>query len=213
MFPFASLIKHPKLLIVLVVLVGVLAVPRWVTSEYAQGRIKTVETIAFPRAAIVFGAGLRRDGSPTSVLRERVTKAVELYLQGKTDMLIMSGQSPEPEAMRDLATQLGVPVESIQLDNAGLRTYDSCYQAVEEFDLREATLVTQAFHLPRALYICNSFGLSVEGVAADRYHYRWPVKWIWNVRETIATVVAMWDVHISQPTPNAVSVPVSELED
>jgi SanA protein len=110
--------------------------------------------------ALVFGAGLRRDGSPTAILRDRVQSAVELYKSGKVKKLLMSGDNSyldynEPGAMREYALSLGVPETDIVLDYAGRRTYDSCFRALNIFGIKSAILVTQAFHLPRAVYTCR----------------------------------------------------------
>ena len=107
----------------------------------------------------------------------------------------------EPEAMREYAVSLGVPAEAIVLDHAGQRTYDTCYRAKAVFGLDSALLVTQGFHLPRALFVCNALGLRAEGVKAANRHY-WPVmSLIWNVREQFATVGALVDVYVSRPQP------------
>jgi SanA protein len=107
----------------------------------------------------------------------------------------------EPGAMRDFALSLGVPDEDIVLDYAGRRTYDTCYRAREIFNIESAILVTQAFHLPRALYTCNTLGVKAIGVPADLRQYRGSSLAFWNFRETIATVVALWEVHVSFPEP------------
>jgi vancomycin permeability regulator SanA len=187
------------------VLLG-LFIPRVITSLYAYPRTYiAVEAPNMP-VAIVFGAGLRRDGSPTAVLRDRVTKGAELYLSGKVSKLLMSGDNrsayyDEPSAMKDYAVSLGVPEADIVLDYAGLRTYDTCYRARGIFGVRQAILVTQDFHLPRALYTCNALGIKAVGVAADRYTYRQASLAFWNLRETIATVVAVLDVYVTRPVP------------
>ena len=129
--------------------------------------------------AIVFGAGLSRSGRPTPILRDRVETAAQLYFAGKVEKLLMSGENrfdtySEPEAMRQYALSLGVPSEAIVLDYAGARTYDTCYRAKAIFGLDSALLVTQGFHLPRALFVCNALGLKAAGVEAANRRY-WPV--------------------------------------
>jgi SanA protein len=96
---------------------------------------------------------------------------------------------------------LGVPDESIVLDFAGRRTYDTCYRAQEIFGLEEVILVTQKFHLPRAIYTCNQLGLPAIGVPADQREYRQRSLLFWNLRETAATLVALWEIHYSKPEP------------
>ncbi len=185
---------------------AVLIVPRVFTSLYSVSRIYSVEDAPAERAAIVFGAGLSRSGRPTPILRDRIETAVRLYSSGKVEKLLMSGGEwsyarSEPEAMRDYAVSLGVPAEAIVLDHAGQRTYDTCYRAKAVFGLDSALLVTQGFHLPRALFVCNALGLKAEGVMAANRQY-WPVmSLIWNVREQFATVAALVDVYVSRPQP------------
>jgi SanA protein len=120
--------------------------------------------------------------------------------------LLMSGDNRfvnynEPAAMRNYALELGVPDEDIVLDYAGRRTYDTCYRASKIFGLDRVILVTQGFHLPRAIYTCNFLGLEANGVQADQREYRRRSLIYWEMRETIATLVALWEVHVSHPLP------------
>jgi vancomycin permeability regulator SanA len=184
----------------------VLLVPRLVTALYSYKRVYTVTDVPARRVAIVFGAGLWRDGSPTPVLYDRVATAADLYHAGKVEKLLLSGDNRfvdynEPAAMRETALQLGVPDEDIVLDYAGRRTYDTCYRAKAIFGVTEAILVTQEFHLSRALYLCNHLGVDGIGVDADLRDYRRLSVLYWNLRELIATTAALWDVHIAHPVP------------
>jgi SanA protein len=158
------------------------------------------------RVAIVFGAGLTRSGSVTAILYDRVATAADLYHAGKVDRLLLSGDNStadhnEPLAMAEAARQLGVPDEALVLDYAGRRTYDTCFRAQAIFGLDQAILVTQRFHLPRALYLCEALGLEAAGVSADRRPYRERSVRFWNFRELFATLAAWWDVTVARPTP------------
>jgi len=140
------------------------------------------------------------------VLRDRVATAAQLYFTGKVKKLLMSGDNRfldynEPGAMREYALGLGVPDEDIVLDYAGRRTYDTCYRAGAIFGVKEAILVTQAFHLPRALYTCNQLGVKAIGVPADLRDYRHGARVYWFGREVPATLVALWEIHITRPQP------------
>ncbi len=184
----------------------ILLIPRLITRIQAKSRVATVEQVSPQRVAIVFGAGLWRDGSPTPVLRDRIATAAELYFAGKAENLLMSGDNRyddynEPAAMKEFALSLGVPDEAIVLDYAGRRTYDTCYRARDIFQIEAAILVTQRFHLDRALYICNQLGVSATGVPADRRTYRRGSLTYWRTREVIATFTAMLDVHLIKPVP------------
>lgn len=183
-----------------------LLLPRLVTGVYAWPRTHSVEATPARPVAIVFGAGLRRDGSPSPVLRDRVSAAARLYFAGKVDKLLMSGDNldishNEPGAMREYALSLGVPDQDIVLDYAGQRTYDTCYRALHIFEVEQAVLVTQAFHLPRAIYTCNMLGVDAIGVAADPRQYISRALAYWHARELPATLVALYEVHFSRPLP------------
>jgi SanA protein len=184
----------------------ILILPRIITTIYSWPRVYTADMVPTGRVAIVFGAGLTRDGQPTLILRDRVRTAVQLYFSGKVEKLLMSGDNQgighdEPGAMRDYAVNFGVPAKAIVLDNSGDRTYDTCYRAKAIFGLDSALLVTQQFHLPRALFLCNMLGIQAVGVDANNYRYWPPLMLIWNIREQLATVGAFWDVYVEKPLP------------
>ncbi|MBK8824189.1 MAG: YdcF family protein [Anaerolineales bacterium] len=193
------------LILSLLVLTGLL-LPKLIVLLYAMPRTFAVLDVPAERVAIVFGAGLLRDGSAGPVLRDRVETAVQLYQQSKVDKLLMSGDNRfveynEPEAMRQYALDLGVPDEDIVLDYAGRRTYDTCYRAKHIFQVDSAILVTQAFHLPRALFLCNWFGIESTGVEADNHYFLKRSRIYWNTRELFANFQAVWDVMIAKPLP------------
>jgi SanA protein len=191
----------------LVLLAGVvLFAPRAYTFVRYQPGIYSAAAAPPERVAIVFGAGLTRSGSVTAVLYDRVATAADLYHAGKVDWLLLSGDNRaadynEPAAMRQAALELGVPDAALVLDYAGTSTYDTCYRANVIFGLEQALLVTQDFHLPRALFLCDAFGLEAAGVSADRRTYRDRSLTFWNLREVFATAAAMWDVVVARPTP------------
>ena len=182
-----------------------LLLPRLITSLYALNKIHLAEDAPSERVAIIFGAGLRRDGRPTAVLRDRVETGAQLYFNGKVEKLLMSGDNQvveynEPEAMRQYALELGVPDQDIVLDFAGRRTYDTCYRAKSIFGLESAILVTQKFHLPRALFLCNALGVKATGVEANNNYYLKRSRFFWNVREQFATFTAFMDIYVDKPT-------------
>lgn len=193
------------LLAVSLSLLGLL-LPRLITTLHAMNKVRSAGDAPFERVAIIFGAGLRRDGSPTAVLRDRVETGAGLYFNGKVEKLLMSGDNSEeyynePGAMRDYALSLGVPEEDIVLDYAGRRTYDTCYRAKAVFGLDSALLVTQEFHLPRALFLCNVLGVKAYGVEANNLNYRRSSLFFWNLREQFATFTAFMDVFVEKPVP------------
>lgn len=196
-----------KLLLVLIVIgASGLLISRLLILVNSWSSIFAPEEAPFHRIAIVFGAGLRRDGTPTPVLRDRIETAATLYSLGKVEKLLMSGGKHsstynEPKAMRDYAISIGIPPTAIYLDEDGHSTFETCYRAKNAFEISDAILVTQSFHLPRALYTCNALGVKAIGVSADMRIYRQVSRFFWNMRELPASIKALWDVHISQPMP------------
>lgn len=178
---------------------------RMITGLLAWNKTYTETSVPARRVAIVFGAGLWRDGSPTPILKDRVETAARLYFTGKVEKLLMTGDNTtveynEPEAMRQYALELGVPAADIVLDYAGRRTYDSCYRARDIFRVQQAILITQKFHMARALFLCNMLGLDGVGVEANNRSYRRASLVFWNFRELPATLTAFADL-ITRPMP------------
>ena len=165
-----------------------------------------VETAPAQRVALVLGAGVYPDGRLSGVLRARMDAAIQLYQIGKVDKLLLSGSNlsathNEPGSMMAYAINQGIPAEDLQPDFAGRRTYDSCYRARNIFQLDSAIIVTQDFHLPRALFLCNQLGVDASGVSADPYlRYRRSFRWN-TIREIPASFRALFDVVRQNPAP------------
>ena len=125
---------------------------------------------------VVFGCQVREDGSLSHMLRDRLICGVELYHAGAAPKVIMSGDHGRREynevgAMKDYAIENGVPSENIFMDHAGFSTYETVYRAKEIFQAKKIILVTQEYHLYRALYIAKQLGLDAYGVSADLNTY------------------------------------------
>lgn len=155
---------------------------------------------------LVPGAGLNSSGGPSAPLRDRLDAAIELYRLGKVQKLLLSGDNTaitynEPGAMQSCALDQGIPDEDLVLDYAGRRTYDSCYRAHHIFGLDELIVVTQAYHLPRALFLCENSDLDAVGVPVEQSRYIRSRYLFWNVREVFATVAAWLDVYVLKPLP------------
>jgi len=200
----------PRRLIIVTVLalsgLGVLAAHTiWTLGGRFQASILDApEVVPARRVALVFGAGYWSDGTPSDVMRDRVSAAVELFRSGRVEKVLFSGDNRfvdynEPGKMREYAISLGMPEEAIVLDSAGRRTYDSCYRARDIFGLSEAVLVTQRYHLPRALYTCQSLGLESVGYVADRRQYV-HARAYW-LREIPALWLAWWQLWVTHPLP------------
>lgn len=125
---------------------------------------------------LVLGAGIRKDGSPTPMLADRLDTAIDLYQSHAAPKLIMSGDHgrkdyDEVQAMKDYAIEKGVPSEDIFMDHAGFSTYESIYRARDIFQAGDILVVTQEYHLYRALYIANALSLNARGIPADTQKY------------------------------------------
>jgi vancomycin permeability regulator SanA len=157
--------------------------------------------------AIVFGAGVWADGTPSPMLADRVQAAVDLYKLGRIRKILMTGDNSSPyynevKAMMIYAEEKGVPNSDITLDYAGFSTYESCYRAKEIFGVKQAVLITQSYHLPRAVYTCRALGVEAVGLGTpDWGKFRNNSMIQYNTREVFAVVKALWEVHVTRPTP------------
>lgn len=145
------------------------------------------------QAALVLGALVFPDGRPSEMLADRLATALDLYRSGKVKKILVSGDHgradyDEVNAMRRYLEAQGVPAEDIFMDHAGFDTYNSLYRARDVFEVRRVIIVTQAFHLPRALYIARGLGVEAQGVSADRHVY--PREAYYEVREMGARLKA-----------------------
>lgn len=124
---------------------------------------------------LVLGAGIWGN-RPSHILEDRLLQGIELYKNGIAPKIIMSGdhgrkEYDEVNVMKDFAIEKGIPSEDIFIDHAGFSSYDSIYRAKEIFEAKKVVIVTQKYHLYRALYIANSLGLEAYGVGADPRQY------------------------------------------
>jgi SanA protein len=168
-----------------------------VQTEY-RFNIQEIDRVAGKQVALVLGASLFQK-QPGIALQDRLDTARALYAQKKIRKFLLSGDNRsveynEPMAMKRYLLDKGVPEKDIVLDFAGRRTYDSCYRAKEIFGLSSLIIVTQKYHLPRALYNCNKLGIDAFGVSADRRSYSSFFRW--EIRELFASFQAWTDIHM-----------------
>jgi SanA protein len=194
-------------------LLGGLALGLLAPSLYIElaARTRMVPLSEAPTApwAIVFGAGLAPGGEPSPILAERLEVARELWSSGRVGRLLLTGNTDpyhdEIRAMRRYLVKSGLPETAVSSDLEGTSTFDSCWRARSMFGVQHAILVTQSFHLPRALYLARAAGMEVVGVrAGGRGH--WSSPWAW--RELLARPLAVLDVlvHKKPEAPAATSV-------
>lgn len=178
---------------------GVVALGAWAFMAAASRHdVHPSAEAAPPRAvAIVLGAKVWADGAPSQVLEDRLRCAEDAYRRGRVHAILVTGDHGAPEydetsAMKDWLVARGVPRADVIADHAGFRTLDSMHRANAVFGVSDAIVCTQAFHLPRALFLARSFGIDAVGVIADRRVYRGAA---WNgVREAVARPIAMVEV-------------------
>lgn len=187
-------------MVVILFLVSPLIVYEWGKNQIYSD----IGDIQHYEVAIIFGAGIKDDGTPSDALKDRLKTAAELYDAGLVDTIIVSGDNrlenyDEPTAMYEyLMNTERIPAGDIVLDYAGRRTYDTCARASEVFDVDTAILVSQGFHLPRAIFTCTALGIDSAGYSAtDEYGYVFGE--YYKIREVAAIYKAVFDIYIMEP--------------
>ncbi|WP_432050452.1 SanA/YdcF family protein [Verrucosispora sp. NA02020] len=156
---------------VVLVTTGAWASIGWIRSG-ADGHTYTAEAVPEAPVALVLGTRVQPDGTPSPFLSARLEIARELYATGKVRAILVSGDNMrhdynEPEAMQRWLVDRGVPADKVVLDYAGFDTYDSCARAKRVFGVERATVVTQSFHLDRAVTVCRHLGVDANGVGDE----------------------------------------------
>lgn len=202
-----------RLLLILLTLglILTLAPAGYIFLRFQPAIYEKVDEVPPAPIAIVFGAGVWPDGEPSLMLSDRLDAAISLYRQGKVQRLLMTGDNSredynEVAAMKRYVVERGVPADLVNLDYAGFRTYDSAYRARTIFGINRAILVTQQYHLPRALFLTDSFGIAAVGLKAGRENY--PRQEFYNLRELAALTVSWYEVNIFKPAPRFLGEPV-----
>ena len=179
---------------------------------YTQGMIFT-DSASLPRAevGIIPGAAILPNGLLSPVLKDRVDSAIRLYSEKKIEKILISGDNStvtynEVNPVRNYLIVNGVPEEDIFLDHAGFDTYSTMYRAREIFRVKSVIIVTQSFHLPRALFIAHQLGVTAVGYSADHGTYLFKN----YVREWFANVKAFVDLAIGrEPKYAGDAIPIS----
>ncbi|MDX3240058.1 ElyC/SanA/YdcF family protein [Streptomyces sp. ME03-5709C] len=176
-----------------------LSVPALLPSAWlhvtADSRIRTVVNAPAEPVAVVFGAGLW-GGEPSPYLAHRLDAAAELWAAGTVRAVLVTGDNSrtdydEPTAMRDYLAAHGVPRDKVVLDYAGFDTWDSCVRARRVFGVDRALLVSQGFHIRRALALCGAAGIEAYGIGVDERH---DATWYYGgAREIAGAVKAAFD--------------------
>lgn len=195
--------------------IGILGLNAYVKHYAAPYIFRTGEEDEIPDAdcILVLGAGVKPDGTPSLMLRDRLNRAVELYEAGVADRILMTGDHGregynEVQAMKDYAMEAGVPEDKIFMDHAGFSTYESMYRAREVFDVKCPVVVTQPYHSYRAVYAARKLGL--DACAAPNKRDRYTKSWLFGLRE-IAARDKEFVTLIVQPKPKYLGdkIPIS----
>jgi len=170
----------------------------WVQGVGQASVVPDPADVPHTDVALVLGAGLRPGGTPSTYLARRLTAAADLYAAGTVRTIVASGDgvSPyhdEPGAMRDRLIELGVPSTAIILDREGIDTHTSCVRARDLLDVTEAVVITQDYHLRRALFSCRTAGIDAVGVGVASSSVQPTQFVVWHLREVPASVKAAWD--------------------
>ncbi|WP_088188199.1 ElyC/SanA/YdcF family protein [Desulfosporosinus sp. FKA] len=200
------LAKFVCLLLVILVLLGstALAVNKYV-EKVGSNYILNLKDIPSADAILVLGAYVAPDGTPSPMLGDRLTEGYELYEQGKAPKLLVSGDHgrktyDEVNAMKNYLMNKGVPSRDIFMDHAGFSTYDSIYRARDIFEVHKVIIVTQEYHLMRAVFLAREMGLEAYGVASDKHDYG-QVMTAYNLREIAARNKDFLWVKVFKPKP------------
>ena len=157
--------------------------------------------------AVVFGALVYPGSRLSPFLSERVDGAVRLYKAGRVRQLLMTGDNgrigyDEPGAMRDAAVAAGVPATDIIVDDAGFDTYQSCFRLRSKFGITQAVLVSQNYHMPRALYVCRALGVDSVGYGVDSWGTYPGRTFVYIVREAGSDLKAFWQLYVVHSKPS-----------
>lgn len=174
--------KKKRILLILIAIALVLASIPFAISAYVcasvSDRILSLDDAAELNAdaILVLGARVHDNGKPSGILKDRLITGIAAYKSGASDRLLMSGDHgtedyDEVNVMKNYALEQGVPSEAIFLDHAGFSTYESLYRARDVFEVKSVVIVTQRYHLYRALYVAERMGLNAFGVISDLGDY------------------------------------------
>lgn len=200
------------IVLIIFTILGIEAIFLRHTSEDIYSDISKIP----PReTVIILGASVHSDGKLSPILQDRVDTAIKLYRSNKVKNFHVTGDHRtedynEIAAMVAYLRERGIPQNQITSDHAGLDTYDSMYRAGKLFNIENATVVTQKFHLPRALFISGQLGFNYFGFTADQRAYQ--TEYRLKQREKLANVKALWEV-LTNKEPSTMEYRLDSSED
>lgn len=195
-------LKQIFLILIILVTTGVGLI--YILSFYVEKSTRSnvysrIEALPVSHTVIILGASVHSDGKLSPVLQDRVDTGLRIYKQGKAKRFLLSGDNREKDydevsAMRSYLLKKNVPSSHISTDPAGLNTYESMKRSSAEFKIPSAIVVTQAFHLPRTIFIANNLGLNYAGYPADAQKYQTETSLVY--REKLANFKAVYELFI-----------------
>ena len=196
-----------------VVVLAVIGANAYVIFSTRGESTDDISNLPHAQAAIVPGALVHEDGRMSSMLRDRVQRTVELWEAGKVDAILVSGDHgqwtyDEPDAMRNALLDAGVPGRAIFTDHAGFNTRATMMRAREVFQVESAIVVTQGFHMDRALYLAESAGLEAHGLTSDLSGYGSQGKKS-QIRELASRVKAVGDAALGSGVMGGPAIPIT----
>ncbi|RJQ43845.1 MAG: YdcF family protein [Anaerolineaceae bacterium] len=187
------------LLFVLLILILFLIILRIQLIKQTRSLIVRQKDPSSYRIAIVLGAGVNANLSPTKVLRDRLDKTIQLIEQGQFDQILLSGgkvrSTSESIIMHAYLIQHGIPSEMLIIDEEGISTFETLKRARTLFQIEQAVLITQEFHLPRAIALAQKLKMNVIGIPADTKKFRFSSLAWWHIREIFAWVWSLVKVN------------------
>lgn len=205
--------KRKRLALIVLIVAPLLCISaiNTVVKSAATPYIVSVEDAPQAEAILVLGARVYADGSVSRILNDRLEVALELKQAGKSDTFIVSGDHGQVEydevnTMRRFLQERSVLPQHIFMDHAGFSTYESLYRARDVFQARKILIVTQQYHLMRAVYTARQLGLDAYGVASDKQLYRGMPRY--ELRELLARTKDFLFVHLLKPKPTYLGEPI-----
>lgn len=190
--------------LMIILIVSPLAINLGILASTAGRMNRNIDRIEPADGVLILGAAVYSKDRVSQVVYDRIVRGAELYNKGKARKILVSGDHGQKEydevnTIRKWLMKFGIPKEDIFLDHAGFSTYESLYRARHIFQVKSLIIVTQEFHLPRALYIASGFGIQAQGYIADRVQYK--ARKYNTIREFLARIKDFFYITFLKPKP------------
>lgn len=208
--------KRIKKVIIAILIIAVAGAIGTFSVDYHVSRvgskyILSPDKVPESDAIIVLGAYVYPNGRLSDMLKDRVDTGLEVYNKGKGKKLLLSGDHgqttyDEVNSMKNYVKSKGIKAEDIFMDHAGFSTYETMYRARDVFKAKKVIIITQEYHLKRAVYLARSLGIDAYGVVADKQDYRGMATY--KAREVLARCKAFLNINITKPKPTFLGEPI-----